>query len=111
MHHRRGKYHVTTPVTGENEAELKTLVGAAMMEERVSSYRVIVASTKQFLRLDSGGPIRSRSHENLLQHLQAVAEHSAQIDERLKIVTEMLESEQTYCESLRGLFDSYAEPL
>ncbi|PVD28785.1 hypothetical protein C0Q70_11380 [Pomacea canaliculata] len=55
-------------ITGEDEVELKSLMGAAMMQERVSSYRVIVSSTKSFLRMSSStSAFRSRSCENLVQ--------------------------------------------
>ncbi|XP_025097219.1 rho guanine nucleotide exchange factor 10-like isoform X3 [Pomacea canaliculata] len=112
-------------ITGEDEVELKSLMGAAMMQERVSSYRVIVSSTKSFLRMSSStSAFRSRSCENLVQiqppgsfhlfhsHLEDVeSTDEAAEDDRLRVVTEMLQSEQTYCDSLRSLFDNYAEPL
>ena len=71
---------VCVQVTVEDEGELKTLVEAARMEkkeERVSSYRVIVAATRQSRASLDSSLSHYRSCENLLQHLQAVAEHSA----------------------------------
>ena len=71
---------VCVQVTVEDEGELRTLVDAARMEkkeERVSSYRVIVAATRQSRASLDSSSTQYRSCENLLQHLQAVAEHSA----------------------------------
>ena len=71
---------VCVQVTVEDEGELRTLVEAARMEkkeERVSSYRVIVAATRQSRASLDSSLSHYRSCENLLQHLRAVAEHSA----------------------------------
>ncbi|KAK7107248.1 uncharacterized protein [Littorina saxatilis] len=101
-------------VTVEDEGELRTLVEAARMEkreERVHSYRVIVTATRHTRASTDSSPSRYKSCENLLQHLQAVAEHSANTDDRLTITTELLESEQRYLDSLQTMYEQYAEPL
>ncbi|KAL8611495.1 hypothetical protein ACOMHN_014550 [Nucella lapillus] len=142
-------------VKAEDEADLRRLVETARMErkeDKVSSYRVIVASTtntsthhhhlhhharpspstRSLSSLSPSSSVEGNtpgvgslvtsspsgfavSQESLLRqmqlHLQAVAEHSAKTDDRLVVVTELLQTEQQYLDNLQMLYEQYAEPL
>ncbi|XP_067676153.1 serine-rich adhesin for platelets-like isoform X1 [Haliotis asinina] len=99
-------------LSGRDETHLKTLYVDAAMEYKVSSYRVIVASTKSILKLDNGSPTVTKSFENMFEKYESV-DPSAQKSEdpRFRLAEELLQTERDYCSNLQCIFDCYAEPL
>ncbi|GFN91113.1 rho GTPase-activating protein [Plakobranchus ocellatus] len=113
----------------DDDRHLKQLISVAMMDRRVLSYRMIVASSRGVLKGGHGGGAvgvnerKVRSCEDLLEVLsepdelweRAESQDTLQATtvpcRRREILQEMARTERDYYDNLQAVFDAYAEPL
>jgi hypothetical protein len=87
----------------------EALLGLAM-EYQMSSYRVHLASSKAILPLDADSDLLE-GQDVMLEDISQDPNPQLEFDSRLRITYELLKSEKQFQESLRTIFDVYAEPL
>ncbi|XP_064603459.1 myosin-M heavy chain-like [Liolophura sinensis] len=98
---------------GQGRSVREVLSSAGRMELRISSYRVIMASSRSTLPNFTSTMSMSESLEDLLEEFQDGdnLESLASTDGRYASLHNLLESERVYQQNLRTIFDTYAEPL
>ncbi|KAK3097896.1 hypothetical protein FSP39_014249 [Pinctada imbricata] len=102
-------------LSSEDGSGLREVLSQASMEHRISSYRVIMDTTRSLLNSDSssGSTVLDSGLEDVFDELSKPDDYDLPKvpDNRRDIVQELLKTEKEYCKSLRGILDTYAEPL
>uniref|UniRef100_K1QYN0 Uncharacterized protein n=1 Tax=Magallana gigas TaxID=29159 RepID=K1QYN0_MAGGI len=82
------------------------------MDYRISSYRLIMDSTRSILNSDSscGSPPLDSGLEDVFEELADGLDYP-RVDARHEMVHDLLKSEREYGKRLRSILDTYAEPL
>ncbi|RUS92026.1 hypothetical protein EGW08_000239 [Elysia chlorotica] len=136
QHKAKESYVLATLDTGQtvvltckdDDRHLKQLLSVAMMDRRVLSYRMIVASSRGVLKgghsaMGGLNGRKVRSCENLLEVLSEPDDEWEREEalrvmpeimsscRRREILKEMARTDRQYYDNLQAVFDSYAEPL
>ncbi|XP_062596201.1 uncharacterized protein LOC134257628 isoform X4 [Saccostrea cucullata] len=100
-------------LSSEDGGGLRDLLSQASMEYRISSYRIIMDSTRSILNSDSScsSPPLDSGLEDVFEELADGLDYPKAVDARHELVHELLRSEREYGKRLRSILDIYAEPL
>eukprot|EP00058_Branchiostoma_floridae_P004320 XP_002589808.1 hypothetical protein BRAFLDRAFT_90496 [Branchiostoma floridae] len=109
----RPRTSVRTSLDGEDGMRVKDLVADAILEYRLTDYRVTMSSTKAILNPDANALMLRGEDiliEDLSSQIEAIDPRLAG-DARFRVVHELMVTERNYIDALKSIFDIYAEPL
>ncbi|XP_066279102.1 uncharacterized protein [Branchiostoma lanceolatum] len=98
---------------GEDGMRVKDLVADAILEYRLTDYRVTMSSTRAILNPDANA-LMLRGEDILIEDLTsqiAAIDPRLAGDARFRVVHELMVTERNYIDALKSIFDIYAEPL
>ncbi|XP_019646877.1 PREDICTED: uncharacterized protein LOC109487341 [Branchiostoma belcheri] len=98
---------------GEDGMRVKDLVADAILEYRLTDYRVTMSSTRAILNPDANALMLRGEDiliEDLASQIEAIDPRLAG-DARFRVVHELMVTERNYIDALKSIFDIYAEPL
>ncbi|XP_063404847.1 rho GTPase-activating protein 20-like isoform X3 [Mytilus trossulus] len=101
-------------LSGEDGIGIADLFTQATMDQRINSYRLIMASTRAILDSDgsSGSPCVDPDLEDVFEELGLQNDQEEEEDDpRYDVVNDLQKTEREYCRLLRSILNTYGEPL
>ncbi|CAG2231573.1 unnamed protein product [Mytilus edulis] len=101
-------------LSGEDGIGIADLLTQATMDQRINSYRLIMASTRAILDSDgsSGSPCVDPDLDDVFEELGLQNDQEEEEDDpRYDVVNDLQKTEREYCRLLRSILNTYGEPL